>query len=309
MIRLILNRLATGVFVLWGAVTLMFVLLRLAPGDPASLILGADATPEQMAELRASMGLDDSMIVQYLRYLGDAFRLDFGTSFRFAAPAMSVVTSRLGATIALTLAATVIAVVIGLTLGVLAGRNPGSAVDRITSTISVFCQAMPTFWIGIMLILVFTVQLHILPSSGAGTFQQLIMPACTLAMPFIAIVARICRSSVAESMSAGYIDTARSKGDTEGQVVVGHALRNSLGPVVTVVGLQMGALLGGAVVVENVFAWPGLGSLIVQSVSYRDYSVVQAAALLIAGIVVLLNLATDISYGAIDPRVRVEGRS
>lgn len=309
MSRLAVRRLAVGVFVLWGAVTLMFVLLRLAPGDPASLLLGTDASPEQVAEMRQRLGLDDSMAVQYLRYLGQVVRLDFGSSFRFGSPAMAVVLSRLGATIQLTLAATAIAVAVGLVLGISAGRRPESRTDRLVSALAIVFQAMPTFWIGIMLILLFTVRLGLLPSSGAGGWQHLLMPAVTLAMPFVAIVARIARASIAESMQAGYIQTARSKGLTEGQVVRGHALRNSLGPVVTIVGLQIGALLGGAVVVENVFAWPGLGSLIVQSVSYRDYAVVQAAALLIAGVVVVLNLLTDISYGLIDPRIRVGVRA
>jgi peptide/nickel transport system permease protein len=307
--RLVAKRLAIGVFVLWGAVTLMFVLLRMAPGDPATLLLGIDATPEQILELRQRMGLDESLFLQYVRYLGDVVTLDFGSSFRFASPAMSVVLSRLGATVQLTLAATAIAVTAGLALGIGAGRRPESRTDRLVSALSIVFQAMPTFWIGIMLILLFTVRLGVLPSSGTGGWQHLVLPAATLAMPFIAIVARIARASIAESMQAGYIQTARSKGLTEGQVVRGHALRNSLGPVVTVVGLQVGALLGGAVVVENVFAWPGLGSLIVQSVSYRDYAVVQAAALLIASLVVVLNLLTDISYGAIDPRIRVGGRA
>ncbi|MBF0688326.1 MAG: ABC transporter permease [Cellulomonas sp.] len=309
MSRLVLKRLAVGVFVLWGAVTLMFVLLRLAPGDPATLMLGTDASPEQIAQMRTRLGLDQSMLQQYVNYLGQVVRLDFGDSFRFRAPAMEVVTGRLGATIMLTAAATVIAVVVGMALGIAAGRRPESRMDRAVSALAITFQAMPTFWVGIMLVLLFTVRLGVLPSSGTGTWRHLVLPAVSLSMPFIAIVARIARASISESMQSGYIQTARSKGLTEGQTVRGHALRNSMAPVVTIVGLQIGALLGGAVVVENVFAWPGLGSLIVQAVANRDYAVVQAAALLIAGFVVVLNLLTDISYGLIDPRIRVGGRS
>lgn len=306
---LILKRLGVGIFVLWGAVTLMFILLRLAPGDPATLLLGTDASPEQIAQMRARLGLDRSMFEQYLAYLGQVVRLDFGSSFRFHEPAMEIVTGRLGATILLTAAATVIAVVVGLALGIAAGRRPESRTDRAVSALAIVFQSMPTFWVGIMLVLLFTVRLGLLPSSGTGSWQHLVLPAVTLAMPFVAIVARISRASISESMQSGYIQTARSKGLTEGQTVRGHALRNSMAPVVTIVGLQIGALLGGAVVVENVFAWPGLGSLIVQSVANRDYAVVQAAALLIAGAVVVLNLLTDISYGLIDPRIRVGRRS
>lgn len=309
MSRLVTRRLAVGVFVLWGAVTLMFVLLRLAPGDPAALMLGTDATDEQIAAMRQQLGLDRSLFEQYIAYLGQAVQLDFGDSYRFRAPAMDIVFDRLGPTIQLTLAATVIAVVVGLGLGIVAGRRPESRTDRAVSALAIVFQAMPTFWVGIMLVLLFTVKLGMLPSSGTGTLRHLILPAVTLSMPFVAIVARIARASISESMQSGYIQTARSKGLTEWQTVRGHALRNSMGPVVTIVGLQIGALLGGAVVVENVFAWPGLGSLIVQSVANRDYAVVQAAALLIAAIVVILNLLTDISYGLIDPRIRVGGRS
>ena len=304
MTGVVLRRLAIGVFVLWGAGTMMFVLLRLAPGDPATLLLGPDASPADVAALSARLGLDQSMVVQYLTFLKDAAHFDFGDSYRFGQPAMDVVLGRLQATIELTLTATVIAVVIGLALGMLAGRRPDGPVDRVVSGLTILLQGMPTFWVGIMLVLLFTAMLGLLPSSGTGTPAHIVLPAVTLSLPFTAIVARITRTSVAQSMGEAYVVTARSKGLTELQILTGHALRNSLVPVVTIVGLQMGALLGGAVVVENVFAWPGLGSLVVESVSNRDYAVVQAAALLIAAIIVVLNLAADLSYSVLDPRVR-----
>jgi peptide/nickel transport system permease protein len=304
MTGVVLRRLAIGVFVLWGAGTMMFVLLRLAPGDPATLLLGPDAGPADVAALSERLGLDRPVIVQYLTFLKDAARLDFGDSFRFGQPAMDVVLGRLQATIELTLTATLIAVVVGLALGMLAGRRPDTPVDRVVSGLTILLQGMPTFWVGIMLVLLFTATLGLLPSSGTGTPAHIVLPAVTLSLPFTAIVARITRTSVAQSMSEPYTQTARSKGLTESQVLTGHALRNSLVPVVTIVGLQMGALLGGAVVVENVFAWPGLGSLVVESVSNRDYAVVQAAALLIAAIIVVLSLVADLSYSLLDPRVR-----
>jgi peptide/nickel transport system permease protein len=306
---LIVRRLLVGVFVLWGAVTLMFVLLRLAPGDPASLLLGPDATADQVSMLRDQMGLNRPLPLQYLSYLGQVCRFDFGTSYRFNLPAMQVVVSHLPATIDLTLTATAIAVIVGLGLGMLAGYRPDSALDRIVSGFTILLQGMPTFWVGIMLILLFAATLNILPSSGPGSPNHLILPAVTLSLPFTAIVARITRTSVAESMREPYVQTARSKGLTNVQVLTGHALRNSLVPVVTIIGLQMGALLGGAVIVENVFAWPGLGSLIVDSISYRDYAVVQAAVMLVASIVVVLNLLVDVSYALVDPRIRAGARA
>ncbi|GAA1863306.1 ABC transporter permease [Asanoa iriomotensis] len=289
---------------LWGAGTMMFALLRLAPGDPATLLLGPDASPADVAALSERLGLDRPIVVQYLTFLKDAARLDFGDSFRFGQPAMDVVLGRLQATVELTLTATVIAVVVGLALGMLAGRRPDGPVDRVVSGLTILLQGMPTFWVGIMLVLLFTATLGLLPSSGTGTPAHIVLPAVTLSLPFTAIVARITRTSVVASMREPYVRTARSKGLTESQILTGHALRNSLVPVVTIVGLQMGALLGGAVVVENVFAWPGLGSLVVESVSNRDYAVVQAAALLIAAIIVVLNLVADLSYSLLDPRVR-----
>lgn len=304
MVAVVAKRLGMGLFVVWGAVTVMYVLLRLAPGNPALLFLGADATAEDVAALTARLGLDRPPLEQYLTYLGQVVRLDFGPSFRFAAPAMDVVISRLPATLELALASTVIAVVIGIALGQLAGRRPDGWVDRIVSGVTILFQSMPTFWVGIILILIFALRLRWLPSSGDAGPEYLVLPAVTLALPFVAIVARISRASLAETMREPYIQTALAKGLSRSQTVWGHAMRNSLAPVITIIGLHMGALLGGAVVVENVFAWPGLGTLIVQSVANRDYAVVQAAALLIAAIVLALNLIADLSYAVLDPRVR-----
>jgi peptide/nickel transport system permease protein len=309
MIALVLRRLLLGGFVMWGCVTLIFVIVRLAPGDQATVALGPDATVEEVAAARTRLGLDRPLVLQYLSYLSRAAVLDFGESYRLDQPAMAAVLDRFPATIELTLAATVVAVVVGLLLGSIAGGRPNGLADRVVSAMAISLQSFPTFWVGIMLILIFALYLRALPSSGAGGLDQLLLPAVTLSFPFIAIVARLTRSSLAESMQEPYVQTARAKGLTEPQVLVGHALKNSLIPVVTIVALQMGVLLGGAVVVENVFAWPGLGTLIVSSVRDRDYAVVQAAALLIAAVVVVLNLLADLAYKWLDPRIRVGGRT
>jgi ABC-type dipeptide/oligopeptide/nickel transport system permease component len=304
MLTLIVRRLLAGVFVLWGAATLIFLVVRVAPGDPAVVMLGPDAEPDQIAAMRIRLGLDQSILTQYWDYLGRSLQLDFGDSYRLATSAFDAVLSRLPATIDLTLTAAVISVVAGLVLGSAAGVRAGSRQDRLVTTLTIVLQSFPTFWVGIMLILVFALGLRLLPSSGAQSLSSLILPAVTLAFPFTAIVARVTRSGIAEAMGEQYVQTALSKGLTRREVLTGHALRNALIPVATVVGLQVGALLGGAVVVENVFAWPGLGTLIVESVGNRDYAVVQAATLTIAAIIVVLNLAADLLYAQLDPRIR-----
>ena len=305
MLRMIAGRLAVAAFVVWGATTLMFVLIRLAPGDPAGVLLGPDATADEIAALRERLGLGGSAIEQYFAYFAQLVTLDFGESFRNGLPAMQVVLARLPATVQLTLAATVIAVVVGLGLGMIAARRPDGVVDRIVSTISIMFQGMPTFWVGIMLILVVALVLRLTPSSGSGTFQHLILPAVTLSLPFTAIIARVSRATLTESMQEPYIQTALAKGLTR----VGGTQRARAAQLARRGGhdrrpADRSALLGGAVVVENVFAWPGLGTLIVQSVSNRDYAVVQAAVLLIAFIVLVLNLLADIANALLDPRIR-----
>ncbi|WP_052847285.1 ABC transporter permease [Streptomyces avicenniae] len=306
MIRMVVKRLLIGVFVMWGAASLIFLIVRAAPGDPASVLLGPDADREQIRQLHATLGLDRPLHEQYVTYLGDVLRLDFGESHRLGRPAMDAVLERFPATLELTLTATTVAVVAGLLLGLLAGARPGGRTDRVVSAVTIALQSFPTFWVGIMGVLLFALTLRLLPSSGVGTPQHMVLPALTMALPFIAIVARLARSSVTETMREPYVVTARSKGLTEPQILLGHALRNSLVPVVTIVGLQMGALLGGAVIVENVFAWPGLGSLVVDAVANRDYAVVQGVTLLIAGAVTVLNLVADLLCAQLDPRIRME---
>lgn len=290
-----------------GVVTLIFVILRAIPGDPASAMLGPDATAGQLEELREQLGLNAPLLLQYFSYLGDVARLDFGDSLRLGDPAIQVVLERFPATVQLTVAATAIAIVVGVVIGMVAGWRDGSRLDTAISTVSIGLQSTPTFWVGIMLVLVFALWLRVLPSAGAGSPLSLVLPAVTLSLPFTGIVARITRASVAETMASPYVQTARSKGLSEGRLLRRHVLRNSLIPVVTIVALQVGALVGGAVVVENVFAWPGLGSLIVSSIANRDYPVVQAATVFIAVVVIVLNLLADVSYRLIDPRIGASG--
>lgn len=304
MLPQLVRRLGLMVFTVWGAVSLTFVILRLAPGDQATVQLGPDATAAEVAALRAELGLDRPIFVQYLDYLGSAVTGDFGESYRFRDSAMTVILDRFPATVVLTLTATVLALTIGLLLGIVAGRSPGRLADRVISGTTLVMQAIPPFWSGIMLILLMALTLRLLPSAGSGDLEHLVLPAVTLAIPFTALVARITRSSVAEVTAEPYILTARSKGLSERAVLARHAVRNSVIPVVTIVSLHIGTLMGGAVIVEQVFAWEGVGSLLVNAVGNRDYAIVQGATVLFAIVVVTMNLLADVLNARLDPRIR-----
>jgi len=301
------RRLVFSVFVLWGAVTIIFLVLRLVPGDPALLILGSDATSDQVAALRTQMGLDRPLLVQYGAYLGDVARLDFGQSFRLNTDAMTLVLERLPATAELSIVALTLSLVVGIPLGIVAALRADTLADRAISVFSLVGQSTPSFWLGIVFILVLSRTFQLLPSAGTGSPAHMVLPAVTLALPFLAILVRLTRSGLLEVMHEGFVQTARAKGLTEWTVVFPHAFRNALIPIVTVVGLQFGTLLGGTVIVETVFSWPGVGRLLVDSISYRDYGVVQASILLIATGFVLINLVVDVLYGYLDPRVRLAG--
>lgn len=305
MTRIILRRLGSTLIVVIGAVTLIFLLVRMAPGDPALMILGPTATPEQLEALRLRLGLGESLGQQYLIFAGDLARLDFGDSVRLGKPAIDEVLRRLPATLQLTFVAAVASIVIGIPLGVLAGRRPGGWADRIISTLALIGKSIPGFWLGVILILVFARMLHVLPSFGYGSPANIVLPAITLTLPFLAIVIRLMRASVVDTLGEPFVQTAYAKGLTERTVLSDHIARNSLLPVVTVTGLQISTLIGGAVITETVFAWPGIGSLLVESVAARDYSVVQAIAVVVALIVVLINVLTDLLYLRLDPRIRL----
>ena len=305
----LVRRVAQSVVVIWGALTIVFVVVRVVPGDPAALLLGPTATREQLANTRASLGLDRPLLEQYVAYLVDVTRFDFGDSARLGGPAMAEVVQRLPATLSLAFAALALTIVVSFPLGVFAARRPHHLGGRAISVLSLAGQGLPQFWVGIMLILLFSATLRLLPASGFTSPQGLIMPAIALSLPFIGWLIRAVRSGIIDELGKDYVRTATAKGLLDGTVFYGHVLRNTLVPVTTVVGLLLGIFIGNAVIVEVVFAWPGVGRLLVDAITYRDYSVVQAAVAVITAVYVLLNLAVDVVYTCLDPRVRFqEGR-
>ena len=305
MFQYLVRKVFHTLFVALGVVTLVFVALRLS-GDPAATMLPGDATVDELAALRRTLGLDRPLHLQYVAFLGGAVRGDFGESFRHQQPAFGLVLERLPATLELAFAALVLAVVVALPLGILAAVYRGRTADVLAMSFAVVGQATPYFWMGIMLILVVSVELGWLPTSGRGSWAHLILQAITLGTHFAASLARLTRTSLLEVLGQNFVTTARAKGLAEGSVILRHALKNAAVPVVTLIGLQFGTLLGGAVVTETIFAWPGVGRLAVQSIFARDYPVVQAGVLVLALSFVALNLLVDLLYGALDPRIRDE---
>lgn len=303
----LLRRLLYSVFVIWGAVTIIFVIVRLLPGDPIRLLVGPDTPAATVELIRADLGLDRPLIVQYGAYLLGLLRLDFGNSIYYGGPAMAQIVDRIPNTALLAVSAMTFAVVLSFPLGIAAARRPGGFLDRAISGFSLVAQSLPVFWVGIMFILLFARELRWLPTGGTGSLAHLILPAVTLGLPFIGILVRLVRGGLLEVLGEGYVQTARAKGLSERLVVYWHALRNMLIPVVTVIGLELGGVLGGTVIVETVFAWPGIGRLLVDSIFGRDFTVVQAAIVFIALVFVLLNLIVDLLYSWLDPRIRIEG--
>lgn len=301
----LIKRIFYSLFVLWGAVSIVFIVLRLVPSNPVVMQLGADSTDEQRAALSAEMGLDQPVIVQYWNFLVDAVQLDFGSSYRLQQDALPLVLERLPATLELAGAALILALLVGIPLGMIAALNVNRMPDRIVSTLSLTGQSLPPFWIGIVLILVFARFFNVLPSGGTGSILHIVLPAFTLAFPFLAILTRMTRNGLLEVLGEGYIQTARSKGLKERVVIAPHAIRNALIPLITVVGVQFGILLAGSVVVETVFSWPGIGRMLIDAINMRDYDLVQAAVLVIAIGFVAINLIVDLLYVYLDPRVRI----
>ena len=301
--RYILRRLIQGIAVVFGVSLVTFGLL-FATGDPAALLLPLDATQEERDQVRARLGLDDPIIVQYGRFVGGAVRGDFGQSIRQSEPALSLVLERLPATLELTVTAMVIAVLVAVPAGLIAAAWRGTIVDQAAMFVALLGQSIPSFWLGIMLLLFFSVQLELLPPFGRGSWENLILPAVTLAMYSMARTARLVRSGLIDVLGQDYIRTARAKGLSEALVLRRHALRNALLPVVTVLGLDLAHLLGGAIIVETIFAWPGIGRLAVNSIGARDYPVVQAAVFLVAVAYTLVNFLVDVLYAYLNPRVR-----
>jgi len=300
----ILKRLFHSIFVLVGISLVVFVILHLT-GDPAALLMPMDATPEQVAQFRQEMGFNDPILVQYWRFFKGTLQGDFGKSFRHSQPALDLVMERMPATIQLTLAAMVIALLVAIPVGIISAIRRNSILDHIGMTGALLGQSTPVFWLGIMLILIFSVTLQWFPSSGRGEIQNLVLPAITLGMFTMARTARMMRSSMLEVLGQEYMKTAKAKGLKPLTVVLKHALKNAAIPVVTIIGMELGTLLGGAVITETIFAWPGVGRLAVQAIYNRDYPVVQAAVFLLAAIFVLVNLVVDLLYTYLDPRVKL----
>lgn len=305
MSQFLLQRFSHLLWVLLAISLLVFLLIYLS-GDPATLLAPLDASPEDVARIRQLYGLDQPLVVQYLRFLGDAARGDLGESFRYRQPALGLVLEKLPATLQLALFALGLTIFIGIPLGIWAGTRANGPVDWILSIITFIGISIPSFWLGILLILAFSDKLRWLPSSGNGTWRHLLMPGFTLALYSIGLVSRLVRSTLIDVLQQDYIRTARAKGLTERLVLYVHALRNTMIPTVTVLGLQLGGLLGGSVVVESVFAWPGVGWLMLQGIQTRDLPLVRAVVLVVGISFVLINLTVDLLYSLLDPRIRYE---
>jgi peptide/nickel transport system permease protein len=300
------RRLLAAIPTLWGVATAVFVMARLLPGDPARVIAGLQASGDQVDTLRRQLGLDQPLPVQYAGYMGRLVRLDLGTSAHFGDPVLAEIGGRLPYTLELALTAAAIATVLGLLAGTAAALRRNSALDLAVSAVSVLGISVPAYWLGLMLIVVFSVQLRLLPAAGADQPSSIVLPALTLSLLSVGLVARMTRSSLLEVLGQDYVRTARAKGVPPRQVVLGHALRNALVPILTAVGLQVGALMGGAVLTESVFGWPGVGRLLLDSVSSRDYPMVQGLVLLFAVTYIAVDLAVDLLYLYVDPRVRYD---
>ncbi|MDR7484343.1 MAG: ABC transporter permease [Armatimonadota bacterium] len=302
----IAKRLLLTVPVIFGVAFVVFAMVRIVPGDPAQIIAGETATKEFVEAIRKDLGLDRPLMEQFVTFMASLVRGDLGRSIRSKAPVSEELWARIPNTVRLTIAGLVVAVSVGVTAGVVSAIRPYSVVDSAVMLVALLGLSMPVFWSGLMLILIFAVRLGWLPAVGTETLAHLVLPAITVGMATAAIIARMTRSSMLEVLRSDYIRTARAKGLAEPVVVTRHALRNALIPVITVVGLQTGTLLSGAVLTESVFAWPGIGRLLVEGILARDYPIVQAAVLVVALAFVLVNLAIDVLYAAVDPRIHYE---
>jgi peptide/nickel transport system permease protein len=306
MVRYLVRRLLLTIPVLFGVATLVFSLIHLVPGDPAQAMLGEGASPADVAQLRGRLGLDRPLYGQYASYLSHLVRGDLGVSLRSNKPVLGLIAERMPATIQLAFAAMLVAIVFAIPLGIAAAVWRGTAVDHAAMTAALVGISLPNFWLGPLLAIVFAVQLGWLPVSGTGSLAHLVLPAVTLGAALAAILARMTRASLLDELRELYVLAARARGASRLRAIVRHAFRNSLIPIVTILGLQFGSLLTGAIITETIFAWPGVGRLLIQSISFRDYPLVQGCILLIAVTYVGMNLLTDLVYGFLDPRIRYE---
>jgi peptide/nickel transport system permease protein len=300
----LLRRALQSLLVLFGVSFVVFFILYLT-GDPALVLLPPEASAEDVRRFREVMGFNDPFIIQYGRFLAGAVRGNFGQSIRHGEPAFDLVIERMPATFELAGAGLLIALCLAIPAGIISAVRRNTLADYISTVVALLGQSMPTFWLGIMLILVFSVQFNLLPSSGRGGLAHLVLPAITLGLFTTARITRLTRSGMLEVLNQDYIRTARAKGVSNSPIVWKHALKNAAIPIVTIVGIELGTLLGGSVITETIFAWPGVGRLSVQAIYNRDYPVVQAAVFLLATTFVLVNLIVDIVYTYLDPRIRL----
>ncbi len=303
--RYIVSSVTQAVLVLAGVLILVFFMVR-ATGDPARLMLAREAKPEQVEEFREKMGFNRPLIVQFGDFVFKAFTGDFGNSLHYRLPAFDLILERLPATVQLAVVALIMAVVIAIPLGLIGGASPGSPVDAVGRAIGLVGQTVPPFWLALVLIIVFAVNLRWFPTSGRDEWTSVVMPGLVLSLGTMGRLVRLTRSSVLEIMGDDYIRTARSKGLSDSVIFFKHALRNAAIPLITVIGVQFGYMLGGTVIIESVFAWPGLGRLVAESIGRRDFPLVQGIAFFASAVVILLTVLTDILYALVDPRIRYE---
>jgi peptide/nickel transport system permease protein len=302
-----LRRVALVIPTIVGAVTLVFFFLHLIPGDPVEVMLGETAQQADKERLREVLGLNLPLYVQYGRFIAGVAQGDLGESYFYRRPVAQVIAGRVSATVELALAAFLVAGVIAIPLGIVAALREGTAVDNISVLFSLVGVSMPNFWLGPLLIILFSIKLGWFPVSGRGGVGSLVLPAITLGTALAAVLSRMTRASLLERLGEDYLTVARAKGLPEWKVILKHALRNALIPIITVMGLQFGALLSGAIITENVFSWPGIGTLLINAITARDYPLVQGCVLFITLSYVFINLVTDLFYGWVDPRIRVRG--
>jgi ABC-type dipeptide/oligopeptide/nickel transport system permease component len=306
MAAFLVRRLLLTLPVIWIVVTLVFALIHLVPGDPIAQMLGDGAPPQEVQRLRKELGLDRPILEQYTTYIFGLVKGDLGVSFRNQQPVARSIAQRFPATIQLTIAAILVSLLVSIPMGVAGAVNRGRLTDKAIGVFSLFGVSLPNFALGPLLILLFSIALGLLPVSGRGTLAHLILPSVTMGMGLAAITTRMVRSSMLEEIQQDYVRTARAKGLPERTVLFRHALRNGLLPVVTILGLQAGVLLSGAIITETIFAWPGLGRLTVQAINARDYPLLQGCILTISLSYILINLLTDLVYSVVDPRIRYE---
>lgn len=306
MLRFMVKRILWMIPLLLGVTLMVFLILHLTPGDPAALILGDAADQQTIEMLRHEMGLDRPLAVQYLDFVWKALHGDLGTSTHSKRPVVAELKSRLPATLELACSALILAAAIGITVGIVSAVKRYSTFDHAMMLTTLVFASMPSFWLGLILMLVFSVQLGWLPAVGRGGLSHLILPALTLAATPAALIARLTRSSMLDVVEEDYIRTAHAKGLSEEVVIWKHALKNAMIPIITVIGIQFGGMMGGSVVIESVFAWPGVGKLMVDSILTKNYPVVQGGLLMMAVVVSLINLVVDVTYGLLDPRIRYE---